>query len=143
MLANHRLAEVRITPRKEIDPAATVIRADQYQLEQVLLNLVLNASDSLEQRSQTEPGFSPNLLLRGMCENGRVHIEVIDNGAGIDPEALPRLFDPFFTTKEPGKGTGLGLSIARSIMLEHDGDIVVESQPGAGATFRIVLGAAA
>lgn len=141
LLANHRLAEVRITPRKEIHQTATVIRADPYQLQQALLNLVLNACDSVEQRIHREPEFSPDLLLRGMCEDGRFHIEVIDNGPGIDPEALPRLFDPFFTTKEPGKGTGLGLSIAMNIIREHGGDIVVESQPGAGAKFRIVLGA--
>jgi len=142
LLASHRLAEVRITPRKEIAPTAAVIRADQYQLEQALLNLVLNACDSVEQRIHCEPGFSPDMLLRGACENGRVHIDVIDNGLGIDPEALPRLFDPFFTTKAPGRGTGLGLSIARNIIRKHGGDIVVESPPGAGATFRIVLGAA-
>jgi C4-dicarboxylate-specific signal transduction histidine kinase len=142
LLASHRLAEVRITPRKELDPAAAVIRADQHQLEQALLNLLLNACDSVELRIHCEPGFSPDLLLRGAFENGRVHIDVMDNGLGIDPDALPRLFDPFFTTKEPGKGTGLGLSIARNIIREHGGDIVAENQPGAGATFRIVLGAA-
>lgn len=141
LLANHRLAEVRIATRKEIHPAATVIRGDQHQLEQALLNLVLNACDSLEQRIRSEPGFSPDLLLRGACENGQIHIDVVDTGLGIDPEALPRLFDPFFTTKAPGKGTGLGLSIAKNIIREHGGDIEVESQPGAGARFRIVLGA--
>lgn len=142
LLASHRLAEVRISARKELDPAAAVIQADQHQLERALLNLLFNACDSLEQRMRGEPGFAPDLLLRGVCENGRVHIDVIDNGLGIDPEALPRLFEPFFTTKQPGKGTGLGLSIARNIIREHGGDILAESQPGAGATFRIVVGAA-
>jgi two-component system NtrC family sensor kinase len=141
LLASHRLAEVGINPRHEIHPAARVIWADQYQLEQALLNLVLNACDSVEQRIRSEPGLSPQLRLRGTCENGRVHIDVIDNGHGIEPKVLPRLFDPFFTTKEPGKGTGLGLSIARRIIREHGGDIIVASQPGAGTTFRIVLGA--
>jgi two-component system NtrC family sensor kinase len=141
LLAGHRLAEVGIVPRREIHPDALVIPADEYQLEQVLLNLILNACDSLEQRMRSEPGFSPDLLLSAACENAWVHIDVVDTGLGIDPENLPRLFDPFFTTKEPGKGTGLGLSIARNIIREHGGDIEIESLPGVGARFRIVLGA--
>ncbi|MBI1786565.1 MAG: hypothetical protein HYR60_03300 [Acidobacteria bacterium] len=143
LLAAHRLSEVRITARKEIHPAAALIRVDRHQLEQALLNLVLNACDSLEQRLRGQPDFSPDLLLRAARENGHIHIDVVDTGLGIDPETLPRLFDPFFTTKEPGKGTGLGLPIARNIIRQHGGDILVESRPGAGARFRIVLGAAA
>jgi len=141
LLAGHRLAELRIVPQKEIQPDAATVWSDQYQLEQALLNLVLNACDALGERRQREPRFWPRLMLRGLRRDGRLHIEVEDNGVGIRPEDLPRVFEQFFTTKAPGQGTGLGLSIARTLLREHGGDIVVESQPGAGATFRIILNA--
>jgi signal transduction histidine kinase len=66
-------------------------------------------------------------------------LEVGDNGAGIDAAHLPRLFDPFFTTKDVGEGTGLGLSISHNIVTAHGGRIEVETQPGAGAVFRVFL----
>jgi signal transduction histidine kinase len=66
-------------------------------------------------------------------------VEVIDSGVGIPPENINRIFDPFFTTKALGKGTGLGLSLAWGIVQRHRGTIEVESQPGKGSTFRVVL----
>jgi signal transduction histidine kinase len=108
-------------------------------LEEVLLNLVLNACDSLKRRHQSELGFPCTLTLRASSPGGQPQIEVEDNGVGISPEDLPQLFDPFFTTKAPGEGTGLGLAIARDIIRLHNGDILVESMPGAGAKFTVVL----
>ena len=139
LLAGHRLTEGQVDLRREVGLGVSTVWGDPGPLEQVLLNLVLNACDSLEQRRGAEPGFSPRLVIRAGCDDGRVRIEVEDNGAGIDPQNLPRLFDPFFTTKGPGRGTGLGLSIATNIIQEHGGKIEVQSEPGAGATFRILL----
>jgi signal transduction histidine kinase len=70
---------------------------------------------------------------------GRVWVEIADTGSGIAPEHLPRIFDPFFTTKPVGKGTGLGLSLAWSIVKKHHGELIVESTPGVGTRFRMVL----
>jgi two-component system NtrC family sensor kinase len=66
-------------------------------------------------------------------------LEIADTGAGISPDDLPRIFDPFFTTKETGKGVGLGLAVAYGIVKAHGGDIRVQSQPGAGSTFQVIL----
>lgn len=105
------------------------------QLRQVFLNLFLNAIQAMPQG-----GRLLVTALRG--EEGKVCVEVHDEGAGIPQEILTHVFDPFFTTKEPGKGTGLGLSVSVSILKKHGGDIQVESQPGQGTTFRVCLPAA-
>jgi two-component system NtrC family sensor kinase len=139
MLAGHQLTKARIVPHVEIAPGASVGNVDEHLLEQALLNLVLNAGDSLAQRVQIDPAFTPQLALRTLNRDGRLFIEVQDNGVGVPQEILQRLFDPFFTTKGPGQGTGLGLSIARDVMSAHGGDVLVESQAGGGATFTIVL----
>jgi signal transduction histidine kinase len=102
------------------------------KLNQVFLNLVINAAQAIEERGVIE--------IR-TCRDGRhsVCVEIADTGKGIAPEQLPRIFDPFFTTKPIGKGTGLGLSIAYGIVQRHGGRIEVESAPGAGTRFRIRL----
>lgn len=105
------------------------------QLRQVFLNLFLNAIQAMPQGGR--------LLVTALKgEEGKVCVEVHDEGAGIPQEILTHVFDPFFTTKEPGKGTGLGLSVSVSILKKHGGDIQVESQPGQGTTFRVCLPAA-
>jgi signal transduction histidine kinase len=139
LLAGHRLRDAKIRLQKDVDPGIPAVRADECQLEQAVLNLVLNACDSLENRKDGDGAFSPRLVLRAGHADSRVYVEVEDNGAGIDPHNMPHLFDAFFTTKAPGRGTGLGLSIVKAIVQEHAGDITVESQPGEGATFRIRL----
>jgi two-component system NtrC family sensor kinase len=139
LLAGERLAELGATLSKEIDPSAAVIYADEFFLEEALLNLVLNACDSLRRRREGDPDFPCALVLRAFVRNGETHIDVEDNGVGILSEDLPNLFDPFFTTQAPGKGTGLGLSIARDVIRLHGGDILVDSRPGAGAKFEVVL----
>jgi two-component system NtrC family sensor kinase len=139
LLAGERLAELGATLSKEIDPSAAVIYADEFFLEEALLNLVLNACDSLRRRRESDPDFPCALTLRAFVRNGETHIDVEDNGVGILSEDLPNLFDPFFTTQAPGKGTGLGLSIARDVIRLHGGDILVDSRPGAGAKFEVVL----
>ena len=139
LLAGHKLSEADVEPRIEIEPDAATIRADGEQLEHVLQNLVSNACDSLRAKSARDAAFDPELTIRAARRDGRVEIEVRDNGIGIPREDLPRLFEPFFSTKSPGQGTGLGLSIALDIVRAHGGTILVESRQGAGACFRVVL----
>ena len=113
------------------------VRADSGQLEQVLLNLAVNARDAMPGGGKLTIE-SANAQVTG--KSGEfVRLSVSDTGAGIDGETQVRMFEPFFTTKEPGKGTGLGLSTSYGIVKQHGGDIGVMSEPGAGATFEIYL----
>ncbi len=106
------------------------------QISQVILNLLVNAVQAIE-TSGREQGGRLEILTRA---SGEFHaIEVADDGCGIDPESIPRLFDPFFTTKPVGEGTGLGLSISHGIVTGHGGRIEVDSQPGQGTRFRVLL----
>lgn len=102
------------------------------QLNQVFMNLLVNAGHAIEVRGE--------ITLRSyLSDEGMVVIEVVDTGKGIPPENMARIFDPFFTTKPVGKGTGLGLSLSYTIVQAHQGRIEVESQPGQGTTFRVIL----
>ncbi|HSW63495.1 MAG TPA: PAS domain S-box protein [Dissulfurispiraceae bacterium] len=132
----------------EILPAAQplIINADKSQVEQIIMNLVVNARDAMPQggtlRIQSEPYLLSDDFIRqhGYGKPGEYALlSVADTGTGMDSEVLQKLFEPFFTTKKVGKGTGLGLSIVYGIMKQHDGFINVESAPGAGATFRLYL----
>lgn len=107
------------------------ITCNRNQIEQVIINLLVNASDAIEKMG-TIRIYSRN---NGSC----VLLEVSDNGKGIPEEHISQLFDPFFTTKEVGKGTGLGLSISHGIVINHQGSIDVKSTPGKGTTFTIRL----
>jgi len=108
------------------------VDGDRGQLEQVLTNLALNAVDAM-------PDGGELTLRTGLSADGEVWLEVADSGHGMDETVLGKIFEPFFTTKEAGKGTGLGLAVVHGIVAQHQGRIEVESQPGRGSTFRIVL----
>ncbi len=101
------------------------------EINQVFLNLLLNAGQAIEQRGTIE--------LASGCDDQEAWISITDSGCGIPPEALPHLFDPFFTTKPIGRGTGLGLAISYGIIAKHHGRIDVSSRVGQGSTFRVVL----
>ncbi len=131
-------------------PERRVAVGNPNALEQVLVNLIVNARDalpdggtitvSLSQKAiQPEDGWTPPDLMRGTYHV----LSVSDTGTGIAPEVQERIFDPFFSTKARGTGTGLGLSISLSIARSHGGWLSVESQPGAGSTFRFFLPAEA
>jgi signal transduction histidine kinase len=106
------------------------------QLKQVFMNLLVNAYQAIQAR----PGAAHGAIrLRTRVAGDAAIVSVTDNGVGIAPEHRDRIFDPFFTTKEVGVGTGLGLSTAFNIARGHGGTIRVESEPGAGATFELVL----
>ena len=108
------------------------IPANEIQIAQLLLNLILNAFHAMEPEGGT-------LHVDTWFDQTCVHIRLSDTGCGIPPEILPHIFDPFFTTKESGKGTGLGLAIAAQVVEDHHGDIRVESTPGVGTTFFVTI----
>ncbi|OGK87981.1 MAG: hypothetical protein A2X52_13690 [Candidatus Rokubacteria bacterium GWC2_70_16] len=121
-----------------LDPGAGRVRADANQLEQVILNLAVNARDAMPRGGVlaiTTTNADPDDGAAAPC----VLLAVSDNGVGMDRETRSRIFEPFFTTKEKGKGTGLGLATAYGIVKQHDGTITVESAPGEGTTFRVYL----
>lgn len=107
------------------------IRCLPSQLNQVFLNLLVNAAQAIEGQG--------HIHLRTGSDEQWVWVEVQDSGVGIAAEHVKRLFEPFFTTKPPGKGTGLGLSLSHGIVERHSGRIEVRSEPGQGSTFRVVL----
>ncbi len=114
--------------------ARLVVRADRDQLVQVLMALMLNAMDAMN-----HTGAIRLRALRSPVRGEEVVMEVIDDGSGITSTVRQRLFEPFFTTKPPGRGTGLGLSICYGIVADHGGRIEVDSAPGKGSTFRVIL----
>ena len=100
-------------------------------MSQVFLNLFSNACQAIVAEG--------DIWIRSSCRNGKVVVEVEDNGVGIDKQDLHRIFEPFFTTKPAGQGTGLGLSISYGIIQQHHGSIEAQSQKGEGTVFRVQL----
>jgi two-component system NtrC family sensor kinase len=113
------------------------IRALGNKIDQVLLNIIINASDAIKERKLEGLG---SISITTDMEDGYVRCRVEDNGIGIDKEHVGKIFDPFFTTKPLGKGTGIGLSVAYDIIVnQHGGQIYAESSPMAGARFTVLL----
>lgn len=130
-LAEYKLEMNRIHVIRKYDGRLKVIQGDSQQMEQVIVNLVLNAVDAMP--------LEGKLFISTGLNDSTVNIEIEDTGEGIAPENIDKVFDPFYTTKEPGKGTGLGLSVSYNIIKEHGGDISVESQMKRGTKFVIKL----
>ncbi|MDX2192979.1 MAG: PAS domain-containing protein [Gemmatimonadales bacterium] len=127
-------------------PDAGSVRADPGQLEQVLVNLVVNARDAMPEGGRIAIATARDARDRewdGVPPGEWSAIAVSDTGVGMDAETRARIFEPFFTTKELDKGTGLGLSTVHGIVTQAGGHVLVESAPGAGATFRVLLPPAA
>jgi signal transduction histidine kinase len=112
-----------------LDDDLPMLSADPDQLEQVLVNLLLNACDA------STGGAAVRIGAR--AQRGAVRLEVADTGTGIAPEHMNAVFDPFFTTKKRGEGTGLGLTIVAGVVRNHGGEIDLESAPGAGT--RVIV----
>jgi PAS domain S-box-containing protein len=132
LLVEKQVSKDGITVARRLAPALPAIRGDANALQQVLMNLLLNARDAVNGtgRIVIETGPAPGAP-------DKVRVAVTDTGIGIPPEILPRIFDPFFTTK--ASGTGLGLSISYGIVREHQGTVDVESTPGQGTTFTLTF----
>jgi PAS domain S-box-containing protein len=122
---------------RRLDPDLPGIRANGDQLKQVFMGIMLNAMDGM---AQTEAPVLEISTEKAVINGADCLVVVFkDNGCGIRPDHVPRLFDPFFTTKEIGKGVGLGLSVCWGIVRRHGGFIDVDSKPGEGSRFRIIL----
>jgi signal transduction histidine kinase len=126
-LLEHQFEMSRIKVRRELSEQPPVVLGTEHKLQQVFLNLFLNARDAMP-----KGGW---LSISTRVEGSRIVAEVSDTGSGIPSEHIGRIYDPFFTTKAIGQGTGLGLSIAYGIVREHDGSIKCESVVGHGTTF--------
>jgi len=132
-LLGHKVRGIHVV--REYDDDLPTITALGTELNQVWTNLIDNACDAMDGLTDRPP----TLTVRAHAGDGVVAVEVQDNGPGMPPEVRERVFDAFFTTKPPGQGTGLGLQIShRIVVLEHRGDLVVESEPGR-TTFRVTL----
>ncbi|SLM28058.1 Sensory box histidine kinase and response regulator protein [Desulfamplus magnetovallimortis] len=114
--------------------------ADPGRLEQVFINLLLNARDAIEEKSSRNNNDSEkSIFIRGFEENGKIYLEIEDTGTGIPDDVAEKIFQPFFTTKEVGKGTGLGLSISYGIIKDCKGIIKLKQSSGSGTIFQIIL----
>jgi signal transduction histidine kinase len=130
-LTAYQLRKAGVDVRFELDPDEPRVMADHFQMEQLFLNLVLNALQAMPQGG--------TLTLRTSRRDAVVVAEVSDSGVGIPEAVRDRIFDPFFTTREVGAGTGLGLAVSDSIVAAHGGRIEVDSRVGEGTAFRVTL----
>jgi PAS domain S-box-containing protein len=128
-LVAHPLKTSQIQIVREFGEGLPAVRGSANKLQQVFLNLFLNARDAMPSGGMLE--------VRTSAHNGSVEVEIVDTGAGIPREHIHRIFDPFFTTKAIGRGTGLGLSVTYGIIKEHSGKIDVRSTPGKGTSFHV------
>lgn len=133
-LLEHQLKSARIRLRTELGSTTVRVHGNPGKLQQVFLNLFINAKDAM-------PGGG-ELLVRTSTPDSVFRVEIEDTGNGIPEEHLQKIYDPFFTTKEMGRGTGLGLSVTYGIVQEHSGNIMVDSKPGQGTRFVVEFPAA-
>lgn len=141
-LRSYELRVEDIAVQRDLAPYLPATFADPYQLQQVILNLLVNAEQALlEWRGRGRVWIRTRHVIEGIGNRTRDHIvlEIADDGPGIPPEIGSRIFDPFFTSKPSGVGTGLGLSIVYGIVHQHGGEVTFENQPGAGVRFIIDL----
>jgi two-component system NtrC family sensor kinase len=130
-LLEHQLETGKVKVRRELSTVSPVVDGVEHKLQQVFLNMFLNARDAMPRGGWLSIGTR--------VEGGQVVVEVADTGTGIPSEHLSRIYDPFFTTKSIGQGTGLGLSITYGIVREHEGTLHVESHLGQGTKFTMML----
>ncbi len=141
-----RLISKTIEVEMSLDTTIPMITADPTQLEQVLMNLAVNARDAMPEggtlRIATETVLLDEVYCQShidACEGRNILLTVSDTGSGIDPDLLDRIFEPFYTTKARGEGTGLGLSMVYRIIKSHGGHVLCESELGKGTTFKMYL----
>jgi two-component system NtrC family sensor kinase len=132
-LAQHKMKLSNVSVEQNLCENLPLAACDPSQMQQVVLNLLLNAAEATQSKGDRHVRVSTE------AADGEVRLVIADNGEGIQPENLAKIFDPFFTTKSEGKGVGLGLAVSYGIVQEHGGDIEVKSQVGQGATFIVSL----
>jgi len=137
-LLEHQLQMKRVYCNLEKQGDLPPILGDRNSLQQVFINLIINSMDALEGKKDEKP----TVTVRTYSQNGKVCVEVKDNGSGIPKEIQEKIFDPFFTTKGPERGTGLGLAIISSILHQHHANISLESEVGKGTQFKVSFPAA-
>jgi PAS domain S-box-containing protein len=127
-------------------PELGLVKADQGQIEQIFMNLAVNARDAIDGGGRITVRTSNETVDQEFCQQHQgqspgqyVRVDLSDTGSGMSPEVMDKLFEPFFTTKETGAGTGLGLATVYGIVKQHDGMILVESEPGRGSCFSVYL----
>ncbi len=134
-LVDHKLKLANVAMDLRLAENLPNVHCDGGQIQQVVLNLVLNAAESMQSH-----GSGTVTVMTAPGEDGNsVRLSVSDTGDGIPPEILPRIFDPFFTTKSDGKGVGLGLAVSYGIVQAHSGEIEARSKPGEGTVFTVTL----
>lgn len=145
LLIKHSLGK-QISLAVNLSLVPCFIEADPIQMEQVLINLCVNARDAMPDGGQLKISTYHTSSNQAQTPPWKIDppvpcvvLSVSDTGLGIDDQTRARIFDPFFTTKEPGKGTGLGLAMVSAILSQHRGHITVESEPGVGATFKVYI----
>lgn len=134
-LVGHKLKMIDATAVLDLQPDLPTVECDPSQMQQVMLNLVLNAAESM----QSKGGGQVTVRTRHSDGDRHVEIAIEDNGEGIAAGNLEKIFDPFFTTKPEGKGVGLGLAVLYGIVKAHDGEVEVHSTAGEGSTFVVTL----
>lgn len=138
-LIQYQINRNKIVIVKDLAPDLPRITANSQQIQQVLINFLLNARDALEGLEREGRIEISSSLREVEGEGKKVVVTVRDNGVGIEKENLPKIFNPFYTSKDASKGTGLGLSVSLGIAEAHGGCIEVDSTPGEGSTFSLVL----
>jgi len=128
----YRLTQKHVLITKNLDKELPAIYADEQLIQEVLMNLLLNAMDAVTDNGEIK-------IDTGIQTQNQVYIIIGDGGTGISDEELEKIFDPFYTTKKPGEGTGLGLSVSLGIVETHGGSIQVKSKLDKGTTFKIIL----
>jgi two-component system, NtrC family, sensor kinase len=134
-VVSHKLKLANVEVRQSLDPQLPKLFCDRSQLQQVIMNLLLNAAEATQHRPAGQVAITTALN----PSKESIILEIRDNGEGIPQENLPKIFDPFFTTKEEGKGVGLGLTVVYGIVTAHGGEIEVHSKTGQGTQFRVTL----
>ena len=129
-LLEHRFRQAHVVVSTDAPPSLPLLAADPGQLEQVLVNLMMNACDACSAGGRVS--------VRARAADDGLLLEIVDDGSGIAAEHLQSVLDPFFTTKKRGQGTGLGLTIAADIVKNHGGSLAIDSVPGKGTTVRVV-----
>jgi signal transduction histidine kinase len=143
-LAYHglRTKDQEFTPKIITDYDRTIgkINVVPQEIGRVLFNVINNAFYEVNQKQRkSAANYEPQVTIRSKQQDGKIQIQITDNGNGIPPEITNKIFQPFYTTKPAGQGTGLGLSVAYDAVKSHGGELSVDSNPGVGTTFSIVL----